>query len=122
GRWGGEELVFLLADGEIGKNTFKKPLERIEKKLCRFEEFHNDSAQRYQASSSIGVLVITQEDAMRLTADQLFKVADDTLYKIKNSGRGRIEIVGTEGVWLPKPSNDNPAESQPSLDQGAEPS
>ncbi len=81
-RWGGEEFVILFS--ETDKNRASIACEKLRKKI---EETKFD--KEINVTVSFGVTQITKED----TIESLFKRADEALYRAKQNGRNRVEII-----------------------------
>lgn len=86
GRWGGEEfsVAFYGEPSEMAKMILGRVLEEF-----RLITFEGDHGEKFQCTFSAGVATFPQDGS---TTDDLFRVADEKLYRAKESGRNRIEI------------------------------
>lgn len=86
GRWGGEEfcVAFYGEPPEISRMILGRVLEEF--KLMNFE---GDQGQVFQCSFSAGIATYPTDGE---TTHELFRNADERLYKAKQNGRSRIEI------------------------------
>ncbi len=84
GRWGGEEFVVAFS-GE-GAESARVILERARREFVRFY-FDGEHGERFQSTFSAGVATFPEHGQ---TIEDLFKVADERLYKVKESGRNRV--------------------------------
>jgi diguanylate cyclase (GGDEF)-like protein len=84
GRWGGEEFVVAFS-GE-GAESARVILERARREFVRFY-FDGEHGERFQSTFSAGVATFPENGQ---TIEDLFKVADERLYKVKQSGRNRV--------------------------------
>ncbi|MEW5758122.1 MAG: CHASE2 domain-containing protein [Candidatus Omnitrophota bacterium] len=82
GRFGGEEMIVMLKDTDLGMAY--QIAQRIRKNI---EEHKFKSGQdTYQITISLGVSVFRDSD----TVESLIKRADDALYQAKNEGRNKV--------------------------------
>lgn len=81
-RWGGEEFVVLF------KNTSINIAENLSKKLKDKIEA-NEHPTAGKVTASFGVTEYKQDD----TFESLFKRCDDAMYKAKENGRNRVEVL-----------------------------
>jgi diguanylate cyclase (GGDEF)-like protein len=84
GRWGGEEFVVSFSDEEADNAAII--LERARKEFVRFE-FESDQGGTFQATFSAGIACFPENGDH---IEEVFKVADDRLYQVKETGRNRI--------------------------------
>nr|WP_321513690.1 diguanylate cyclase [uncultured Pseudodesulfovibrio sp.] len=86
GRVGGEEFMAVLTQTDItaGENTAERLRQLIEQETVTT----HDHSVSY--TISIGITEIHKDDA---TIETLLKRADDALYKAKNNGRNRCEVL-----------------------------
>lgn len=80
GRWGGEEFLILVKEGEIERNM------ELSKRIRQLVEEHIFS-NGISLTVSLGGTIRNQHD----TEKTLFDRADAALYRAKNSGRNRVE-------------------------------
>jgi len=83
GRWAGEEFICLMPDADI------KTACKIAQRLCddiSSQPFLTDS-QKISVTSSIGIANFPVDGD---SPDELFSIADATLYEAKKNGRNRI--------------------------------
>ncbi|QKJ24539.1 diguanylate cyclase [Poseidonibacter lekithochrous] len=80
-RWGGEEFILLFF--ECTKEDAKNKADFLRKEI---EKTYHETAGRITVS--IGISQYQENDSM----DDLFKKADDALYRAKENGRNRVEI------------------------------
>lgn len=83
GRYGGDEFVigFHSKDMDYIESKFKELVTRMDRKF----EFGDDSVN---LSISVGVVIVEEE----ITYDDLFKIADVALYKVKENGKNDYRI------------------------------
>ncbi len=86
GRWGGEEFAVVFY-GE-GLMTSKMILTRVLKEF-RELEFEGDHGEKFNVSFSCGISSFPRDGK---TFDELFRSADEKLYRVKETGRNRVEI------------------------------
>ncbi|MBM4291125.1 MAG: GGDEF domain-containing protein [Deltaproteobacteria bacterium] len=84
GRWGGEE--FMVAFSGEGAESARVILERARREFVRFY-FDGEHGERFQSTFSAGVATFPEHGQ---TIEDLFKVADERLYKVKEAGRNRV--------------------------------
>jgi len=80
GRIGGDEFVVALFDCD--KECAKHLLNMIESAVIN--EF-----KRYEVSASIGAVFYPEDGT---TYEELLKKADEKMYQVKESGKGRVEV------------------------------
>ncbi|MEW6088827.1 MAG: diguanylate cyclase [bacterium] len=87
GRYGGDEFILILPETTAeGAETVSEKLRKlIENKVFVFE------GNSIKVTISIGIASFKGEKL--LTKELVIKLADDALYKAKNNGRNRIEVV-----------------------------
>ncbi|RNC62958.1 MAG: putative diguanylate cyclase YdaM [Candidatus Dichloromethanomonas elyunquensis] len=88
-RVGGEEFAVILIESEK-ENAYQVSL-RIQQKVK--EVIVESGNNEVQVTVSIGIGIRRDEDQ---TMDDIFRRADDALYKAKNSGRDRIVFENSE--------------------------
>ncbi|MBN2525102.1 MAG: diguanylate cyclase [Deltaproteobacteria bacterium] len=88
-RWGGEEFAVVFYN-EGGANAKRLLYEAL--KALRKLEFTGDGGESFQVTFSSGVATFPRDAA---TFDQLFKVADECLYRAKENGRNQIQTAGS---------------------------
>ena len=82
GRWGGEEFVIICPNNDI------HAAQKLAQKLrISIEDFEFDVVKKQ--TSSFGVSQLNKYD----TIDSLIQRADKALYKAKESGRNRVELI-----------------------------
>ncbi|MCR4923352.1 MAG: GGDEF domain-containing protein [Lachnospiraceae bacterium] len=84
GRWGGEEFL-LVADKDIAFNEFIEILENL-RKIISSHEFILENNKKINCTISIGVAKYRSG----LSIEEMIKVADNNLYKAKNTGRNQL--------------------------------
>ncbi|OGQ95179.1 MAG: hypothetical protein A2284_18535 [Deltaproteobacteria bacterium RIFOXYA12_FULL_61_11] len=84
-RYGGEELLLLLAD--ITKEVAVSVAERLRKEVSEHRFAHKD--QVIPVTISLGMAVLHDTD----TLETLFQRADQALYSSKRYGRNRLTVV-----------------------------
>lgn len=82
GRWGGEEFIIICSN--IKKEQASQIAEKIRVKIESFY-FYKD----LKVTASFGIA----QYAKGISYDELFKLADNALYKAKNSGKNRVVIA-----------------------------
>ncbi|MBC7292530.1 MAG: GGDEF domain-containing protein [Thermoleophilia bacterium] len=85
GRVGGEEFLILTpgVDAADAENLFERIRKRIAQTRIRYE------GQLIKVTASIGVVTTAGEGS----ADRLFALADQALYRAKEAGRNRVEVL-----------------------------
>lgn len=83
GRWGGEEFMIAASDN-VSYDEFVNLLERIRTKIEDYDFYFED--KNIKLTVSIGAAHIGNVDE----AKPYIKLADERLYKAKNSGRNRV--------------------------------
>lgn len=85
GRWGGEEFIILLNNAplETGFGIGQKLVEQISQSKCA----------HLKKDDTITISIGIAEMKTDTTINHLIKEADDALYKAKNLGRNRIEVL-----------------------------
>jgi two-component system cell cycle response regulator len=101
GRYGGEE--FLIVAGSCGAEGLPPFSERLRMAIASQPVI--TAAGKIQCTVSIGGVVIKR--GVQGTCDSLVQIADAGLYRAKNAGRNRVELM-----WL----KDNPQQNEPSSD------
>jgi diguanylate cyclase (GGDEF)-like protein len=81
-RWGGEEFVIMLA--HIPKDV---DIRAVVDRLCKTVEGHK-FPELPKVTASFGLASIQESDA---NIEEMFKRADQALYKAKSAGRNRVE-------------------------------
>jgi diguanylate cyclase (GGDEF)-like protein len=87
GRYGGEEFVLLMP--ETGLKGAMVVAERYRKRVEEFVLVETDKALR--VTISLGVAACPNPHIS--TVDDLIRLADNALYRAKNNGRNRVELV-----------------------------
>lgn len=87
-RYGGEE--FLIVYDASGGDAFEL-IETARKNVENLKIKHADTSVSPYVTISAGVCVITPSE--EVTTDEALKVADDALYKSKDTGRNRTTLV-----------------------------
>lgn len=82
-RYGGEEFVIICPN--INKSQAYDLADKIRLKIEEFNFIHNKEVVHTTISGGIAEFSIKMKNAK-----ELLKVADDNLYKVKNSGRNKI--------------------------------
>jgi diguanylate cyclase (GGDEF)-like protein len=85
GRWGGEEFALVTLDG--GNDAARKLAERIRRAI----EAHTFTYD-LTLTASFGVAI----NEPGLSAEELFKRADQELYAAKQAGRNRVSVYGDD--------------------------
>jgi len=86
-RYGGEEFIILLPDSELSGAV--KTAERIQQSLANNSRAFDGNA--VFVTLSIGICAVNDQHA---NFEQLIKDADIAMYKAKENGRNRIEVIG----------------------------
>ncbi|REL35277.1 sensor domain-containing diguanylate cyclase [Thalassotalea euphylliae] len=94
-RFGGEEFIAVLpnADADYGALIAERIRQEVSEHLFEFED------KQVSISSSFGVVAIDNNDhnasaeCVIASAEKLIATADDGLYKAKEKGRNRVEVV-----------------------------
>lgn len=81
-RWGGEEFVILLPETTL--DGARVQAERIRKEIADHE-----FEQAGRVTVSFGIARYREDD----TADSFLKRADEAMYKVKASGKNRVEVA-----------------------------
>ena len=90
GRYGGEEFLIVLP----GCDEQCTPAQAERMRMALAQEPMLIGAAQYRTTSSFGAT--TWKSGMPLDAENLIRVADEALYKAKNTGRNRIVYVPSE--------------------------
>ncbi|MCM2315383.1 MAG: GGDEF domain-containing protein, partial [Thermoanaerobaculia bacterium] len=87
-RWGGEEFAILLPNTDLsGAGSLVERLrQRVESLVVA------SAAEELRVTVSFGLAVIAGE-ARPLDAEEIFRIADEALYRAKEGGRNRVEIT-----------------------------
>lgn len=85
-RYGGEEFIAILPDSTLSEAIFVA--ERIRQSIM--DTKFSDKLIGLSLTASMGVATFPLEGVT--TVDGFIKVADDALYRAKNSGRNRVEF------------------------------
>lgn len=88
GRWGGEEFILLLPDTSINQSI--EIIERLRKNIAETPFKFASSSHTLHCTMSFG---ISFGDTKDISLEKLVKCADDALYKAKDEGKNRIEIM-----------------------------
>ncbi len=88
-RLGGEEFG-LLFSAKSKEDAFML-CEKIKEDIEKLKIEHKGNSASSFLTISMGLVLIYPNHS--LTADEIYKLADDALYKAKNGGRNRVEIV-----------------------------
>lgn len=83
-RWGGEEFI-LIYSNNISYEEFKKGLEKLRTKIGK-QAFTIENKKRINITVSIGTAHINKEE----TLDKSVSLADENLYKAKETGRNKL--------------------------------
>jgi len=87
-RYGGDEYVVLLI--EANSDTALRAAERIRKKIAA-TEFPVDEQNKVHLTASIGVASCPEHAR---TKEELLRMADESMYQSKKSGKNRVQLVG----------------------------
>ncbi len=90
-RYGGEEFIFLLPHTNIeeAKIVAERLRKAIEKKKINIEEYKIENTKEISVTVSIGVSQFNKSDK---SPQDLYKKADEALYKAKDSGRNKVVV------------------------------
>lgn len=91
-RLGGEEFGIILFN--IDEKSFENSLEELNKNVIKLQIEHKNSKILDLVSVSIGAVIY--EPKSYISANRLYKMADESLYDAKNSGRNRYKIYKKE--------------------------
>ncbi len=91
-RLGGEEFGAILFN--IDENSLKNYLEELNNKVVKLQIEHKNSRICDFVSISIGAVIY--EANSYISANRLYKMADESLYEAKNSGRNQYKIYKKE--------------------------
>lgn len=86
-RYGGEEFVVLMP--ETDQKSAVEAANRMRQRVSR--------SQIEGSSVTISIGVAVYDGNLELDAKELFRLADDALYRAKQSGRNRVEVCSIEG-------------------------
>ncbi|WP_223923991.1 diguanylate cyclase [Geobacter sp. AOG2] len=106
-RYGGEEFVVIAADTDTASALY---LAESMRKQIEGLAISHEQTDLGHVSISIGVAVVIPDE--RLEAAELVRMADDALYRAKNGGRNRVELVAPSVQASPR-KGDGTAEDQP---------
>ena len=87
-RLGGEEFGVLLFDTDL--SILEQCLDDINKNIVRLQIEHKNSSCLAFVSISMGAVMYTSKN--EYSSKQLYKLADQKLYKSKNSGRNKYTL------------------------------
>lgn len=81
-RWGGEEFIIFIENGKIdeARSSAENIRQTVMDSTCEFE------SQKIKVTMSFGCVELDSE----LTIEENIKIADDRLYKAKETGRNRV--------------------------------
>ncbi len=88
GRWGGEEFIMLLPD--TSTNQALEIIERLRKNIAETPFKFASSSHALHCTMSFG---ISCGDTKETSLEQLLQFADEALYRAKDEGKNRIEIM-----------------------------
>lgn len=86
-RYGGEEFVILLRDTDEEKAFI------FAMRIRRAIEKHEFKFQGIKIPITISIGLATLKDGNFKSPEEMFRVADEYLYKAKNNGRNRVESI-----------------------------
>ncbi len=101
-RWGGEE--FMIAMYGMPKDGAARRMQETLAR-CKAQVFDGEQGQQFVVSFSAGVAEYTSDGR---TLFELYRAADEALYKAKENGRSRVELAPGKGprtLWKRKPSH-----------------
>jgi len=98
GRYGGEEFLLLLS-GCDSSNILDRA-EHLRKMIAS----HPVKAPEGSLQVTVSVGAVSSAGIRNLDADSFLRAADQALYRAKNSGRNRVEIVGPDALQEQSPS------------------
>jgi len=98
GRYGGEEFLLLLS-GCDSSNILDRA-EHLRKMIASQPVRATEGS--LQVTVSVGA--VSSAGIRNLDADSFLRAADQALYRAKNSGRNRVEIVGPDALQEQSPS------------------
>ena len=84
GRWGGEEFVVICPDN-ISYKSFTESLEKLRTKVSK-TKFVIEDGEKISIRISIGAASIDED----MTLDEAVALADERLYKAKETGRNKL--------------------------------
>jgi len=87
-RYGGEEFIIALKD--IDKQGLEKILHRIQENIKDLAIIHEYSNVSNLLTLSMGAVI---SNCQNINKEELLKISDEALYKVKNSGRNNYNIV-----------------------------
>ena len=90
-RYGGEEILAVLTNSSAEKALI--PIERIRAKIENYPFEFNDEDIKVTISAGISS---TQEEFS--SAEQLTRIADEALYKAKNSGKNKVVLAEKQTI------------------------
>lgn len=88
-RVGGEEFSFVVFDSQTQRNTAQSVANQVRKAIDRLQ-FTTKQGQQFQVTISMGQDQIDEEDQNYL---DVYKRADQRLYRSKETGRNRVTTV-----------------------------
>ncbi|WP_198304381.1 GGDEF domain-containing protein [Arcobacter vandammei] len=91
-RLGGEEFGVILFN--INEDSLKNYLQELNEKVIKLQIEHKNSKILDLVSVSIGAVLY--ESKTYISANRLYKMADESLYLAKNNGRNRYKIYKKE--------------------------
>jgi diguanylate cyclase (GGDEF)-like protein len=92
GRWGGEEFVVAIADVGTRRNLFAVAERiRLRVRALHIDDIPGDAAAEITTTVSIGG--VCYPSAGLDSVDDLVRVADNALYRAKESGRDQVQLA-----------------------------
>ena len=97
-----EDLIFRLGGEEFGmiytgsdSERSQEIVENIRKAIMKLDIEHKKSKVFKSLTISVGLVCVdfSKESNRNLDEDEIYKLADDELYKAKDSGRNRVSLV-----------------------------
>lgn len=90
-RWGGDEFVIAFNDNADNKDAIKDKAEKLLERIQQPIQIQPDL--RCTVGASIGLVIAPQHGKV---LHELLVNADNTMYKVKEQGRGRVEFYSAD--------------------------
>ncbi len=104
GRWGGEEFVLVLPSTDAAGAA--RLVEQIRAGVEALQIRH-ECGETFRITVSAGVVIA--EPHQHISAEQLFTLVDQALYRAKGEGRNRVHVYRPEATWPDVASGSAPA-------------
>lgn len=90
-RIGGEEFCIITSD--IDNEIASSYINRLRIAILDSKIEHTGNSASKYVTASFGLVIVNCENTKDLTTDSIYKTADDALYRAKEAGRNKVELV-----------------------------